>query len=139
MASNVPYLLPLHLPQHRRYITVRKGCITQKTCWQYRARRDADLTSVTFGSDKNQRLANIFAHIHSSILNKHHVRPKCVCASRTRCRPNPANTILSPNAGVMLAHRLRRWVNINPALGERIVFAGKCNKLKCWISRVPRN
>ena len=30
----------------------------------------------------------------------------------------------SPNAGLMLAHSLRRWANINPALGERLVLAG---------------
>ena len=24
----------------------------------------------------------------------------------------------------MLVHRLRRWPNINPALGERLLFAG---------------
>ena len=27
------------------------------------------------------------------------------------------------NAGLMLAHRLRRWHNITPALGQRPVFA----------------
>ena len=25
----------------------------------------------------------------------------------------------------MLAHRLRRWANIKPAIGQRVVFAGK--------------
>ena len=28
------------------------------------------------------------------------------------------------NAGPMLAHRLRRWANISPALGQRVVFDG---------------
>ena len=28
------------------------------------------------------------------------------------------------NVGLMLGHRQRRWPNINPALGERLVFAG---------------
>ena len=28
-----------------------------------------------------------------------------------------------PNVGTMLAHRLRRWPNIVPTLGERLVFA----------------
>ena len=33
----------------------------------------------------------------------------------------------SPNLGTMLAHRLRRWVNIAPTLCKRLVFAGmKC-------------
>ena len=36
----------------------------------------------------------------------------------------PANTIHWPNAGLMLARRLRRRPNINPALGQYIVFAG---------------
>ena len=37
---------------------------------------------------------------------------------------NPANTTRCPNAGLMLPHRLRRWGNISPALGQRVVFAG---------------
>ena len=42
------------------------------------------------------------------------------------CRPIrvPANTIRSPNVDSMLAHRLRRWANIEPALSERLVIAG---------------
>ena len=36
----------------------------------------------------------------------------------------PANTRHWPNAGSMLAHRLRRWSNIDPALGQCLVFAG---------------
>ena len=39
-------------------------------------------------------------------------------------RHPPANTTRWPNAGLMLAHRLRRWANIKPALGQRVVFAG---------------
>ena len=35
-----------------------------------------------------------------------------------------ANTTRSPNAGLMLAHRLRRWTSISPALSERVVIAG---------------
>ena len=38
---------------------------------------------------------------------------------------NPANTRHSHNAVSMLAHRLRRWPNIETALGECPVFAGK--------------
>ena len=30
----------------------------------------------------------------------------------------------SPNAGLMMGQRRRRWANINPALGKRLVFAG---------------
>ena len=29
-----------------------------------------------------------------------------------------------PNVGLMLDQRPRRWSNINPTLGERLVFAG---------------
>ena len=28
------------------------------------------------------------------------------------------------NAGLMFVHRHRRWTNINPALVERLMFAG---------------
>ena len=34
-----------------------------------------------------------------------------------------ADTGRSPNAGPVLAHRLRRWPNINAALDQRLVFA----------------
>ena len=33
--------------------------------------------------------------------------------------------IYSPNAGLMLGHRLRRWPNIKPAVGKCLMFAGK--------------
>ena len=36
----------------------------------------------------------------------------------------PANTRHSPNVASMLAHRLRRWPNIEATLGECLVFAG---------------
>ena len=29
------------------------------------------------------------------------------------------------NVGSMLAHHLRRWPNIEPTLGKRLVFAGR--------------
>ena len=38
---------------------------------------------------------------------------------------NPANTIRWTNIGLMLAHRLRLWANINPTLVQRLVFAGR--------------
>ena len=37
---------------------------------------------------------------------------------------NAANTGHSPNVVSMVAHRLRRWPNIETALGECPVFAG---------------
>ena len=36
----------------------------------------------------------------------------------------PAETRHRPNAGAMLAHRLRRWSNITSALGQCLVLAG---------------
>ena len=38
----------------------------------------------------------------------------------------------------MLAHRLRRWPNSEPALGERLVFAGTVNG-STFIKYVPWN
>ena len=37
---------------------------------------------------------------------------------------SPGNTRRYSNAGLMLAHRLRRWSNISPASDQRLVFAG---------------
>ena len=37
--------------------------------------------------------------------------------------PTLAITTRWPNAGLMLAQRSRRWANINPALGQRLMFA----------------
>ena len=48
----------------------------------------------------------------------------------------PANTRRSPNVGTMLANRLRRWPNIVPALGERLVFAGICLCLLIKIANI---
>ena len=36
---------------------------------------------------------------------------------------SPENTKRWPNVGLMLVQRLRRWANINPTLGERLVSA----------------
>ena len=38
---------------------------------------------------------------------------------------NPENTRRSPNGGTVLGHRLRRWIKIVPALGERLLSAGR--------------
>ena len=43
---------------------------------------------------------------------------------KTQMWPVPANTRCWPNAGPILAHRLRRWPSIKPALVQRLVFAG---------------
>ena len=39
-------------------------------------------------------------------------------------RSSPANTRRWPNDGLMLDQRRRRWANIHPTLGQRLVFAG---------------
>ena len=46
--------------------------------------------------------------------------------SHTDNQTNTTRTIFqqAPNVGTMLAHRLRRWPNIVPTLGKRLVFAG---------------
>ena len=36
-----------------------------------------------------------------------------------------ANTSHWPNVGLMLVQRRRRWTNINPTLGQYLVFAGR--------------
>ena len=41
---------------------------------------------------------------------------------RTKARRNLENTTRWPNIGSMLVHRLRRWTNIEPALGQLLVF-----------------
>ena len=42
-----------------------------------------------------------------------------------------SNTRCWPNAGLMLAHRLRRWPSIKPALVQRFVFAGSQSVSLC--------
>ena len=37
---------------------------------------------------------------------------------------NPANTRRQPNVSLVMCHRLRRWLNTNPTLGQHLVFAG---------------
>ena len=34
-----------------------------------------------------------------------------------------------PNVGLLLAHRLRRWANSKPTLGQRLMFAGMAYRL----------
>ena len=47
---------------------------------------------------------------------------------------NPANTTRLSNAGLMLAERRRRWDNISPVLGQRVVFAGKTNRSVLFVT-----
>ena len=52
---------------------------------------------------------------------------------------NPTNTKRSPSAGLMLVHRLRRWPNIEPALGGRLALAGNRTKVQnAYTSKMSR-
>ena len=57
----------------------------------------------------------------------HNLQKKTTCIlfhSHTYTHLRSASTIRCPNAVLKSAHRLRRWPNINPALDQRMVFAG---------------
>ena len=60
------------------------------------------------------------------------------------CWRIPVSTMLWPNVGSMLGHRLRRWPSIEPTLGQCIVFAAGWDHtwictldlrvMLCWLS-----
>ena len=55
---------------------------------------------------------------------------KCVCSQQSAVS---AKTNNQPNVGKTLGHRLRRWPNVVPTLGEHLVFAGVYGLLiKSW-------
>ena len=56
--------------------------------------------------------------LHGSIYNV--IR---YCLFALHCKAIPENKSYCPNSGSMLAHRRRRWTNIEPELGQCIVFA----------------
>ena len=58
--------------------------------------------------------------ICSSQISFVSVRSLCLSCRRS-------NTRRSPNAGLLLAHRLRRWANISPVLGYHVVFVATLN------------
>ena len=66
-------------------------------------------------------------HLLDSTLSQHQTSIPCLCPDF------PANTRRWPKAGLRLAHSLRRWANIIPALGQRFVFAGNCDITGDWI------
>ena len=51
------------------------------------------------------------------------ISPTWTPASKSIIVGIPANTRRWSNVGVMLFHRFRRWVNVNPTLDQRSVFA----------------
>ena len=68
----------------------------------------------------------------------------CVWWERCRRGPtsnqpesNPINTRSWTNVGIMLAHRLRRWPDIKPTLGQRLLFNGK-SAARCLSFRISR-
>ena len=52
-----------------------------------------------------------------------HCHVRLSSSSIVQSQAAPANTRRWPNAGLMLAHRLRRWANISPVLSDCVVFA----------------
>ena len=58
--------------------------------------------------------------VHSHLLKFFPTHIDSLCG---RGLPYPTDTIGLPNIGLMLAHRLRHWTNINTTLCQRIVFA----------------
>ena len=59
-------------------------------------------------------------HVLSSVLSTFNIhRPLCVMIDTP-----PANTTRSPNVGLALGQRRRRWTNAKPTLGERVTLLG---------------
>ena len=54
-------------------------------------------------------------------LSQHCINVSCFLG---RPKYHPAITGRWPNAGLMLGQRRRRWLSINPALGQRLMFYG---------------
>ena len=72
---------------------------------------------------KTNMVVSIFS-IVCKVVNRYHIKNYY----DRRTSSNPANTSHWPDAGLMLAQRLRLWSNINPALGEWLVFVEKSQK-----------
>ena len=73
--------------------------------------------------------ANILLCIRINQENyvREYIMPGCIMCMPTCLfiyKMIPVNTSCWANAGLMLAHRLRRWPNINPSLAQRVLFAG---------------
>ena len=54
------------------------------------------------------------------IFMSHQFSVCALCSLRLSCRRS--NTRCWPNVGLLLAHRLRRWANFSPVLGDHVVF-----------------
>ena len=73
---------------------------------------------------KKEDLCSSNASSFNCILFSQHFPQLFLSGDISRTYLSPANTLCWPNAVLMLAHRLRRWANINPALGQCIMFVG---------------
>ena len=55
----------------------------------------------------------------------------CPAVSIEQSQATPAHTRRWPNAGLIFAHRLRRWANISPVLGHCVLFGITLNVGQC--------
>ena len=73
-----------------------------------------------------------FRHVETIIRQQNIIILTLVrgCLTNKKCseRGVPANKRSSPNAGSMLAHRLRRWANIDTTLGNVSCLLGTCER-----------
>ena len=65
----------------------------------------------------------VLSRTYYSVLNS------TPCGKNNVACQHSQQTVCRPNAGSMLAHSLRRWPSIKPALVRRLVFAGSCVQL----------
>ena len=65
-------------------------------------------------------------------------RGPCLSSQPIPTESLSANTIFSPNVGLMLAQRRRRWPNINLTSIQRIVYIGIPPHLECRIERIEQ-
>ena len=81
------------------------------------------------------------AMVCSPVKKKKKTQPQHHSSLQLKCL-SPANARRLPNVGSVLVQRRRRWANIEPTLGERLVFAGPCTMCtpckhetlsQCWI------
>ena len=73
-------------------------------------------------------LPSIEVEIYCFTSDRSFVRHKSVLCLCVLCLSfRRSNTRRWPNAGLLLAHRLRRWANISPVLGYRVVFDATLN------------
>ena len=85
------------------------------SCWYYSQHEVGLLTTVEWILTSTGDAGPTF--------NRHWVGVGLHCHTRS-----PVNTRLWTSAGFMLGQRRRRWARIEPALGQRLVFAGSVDR-----------